>query len=306
MPEGQAPVAPAPENTGGTTLLTSAPPAAAAAPAAPPAPGSAEAAVAAAQIENARPEWAPEKFWDADRRVLKDQELGKAYMNLEKLVGREKIPVPQSDEDAEGWDRWYKASGRPEALDKYTFNRPKDIPKDLPYDEQAETDFRTWAFANGLSQRQAASLYDGFVAKQLQSHAAYATAQRQAIEKTRADLMREHGAQYDGFVTSATTAMKQYGDPEFNKFLDETGLGNHPAMIRVFGRVGKELAGETRLQGKPQITENVADLDTAITKFRNDNNAALMDRSHPDHARLLGQFNALFEKRYGTEPVMVR
>lgn len=300
MSDGQAQAAQAPVDTGGATILTSTPP-----PAAALAPTAADAAVAAAQVENARPEWAPEKFWDPEKRQLRAEDLGKSYINLEKLVGRDKVPVPQSDDDEEGWQRWYKASGRPEKPEEYDFKRP-ELPKEMGYDEDTEKSFRTWAHINGLSKKQAQNLYDGYVKTQIERHAAWATTQKQSTDKARADLMREHGAQYDSFVTSATSAINQYGDPDFRKFLDESGLGNDPRMIRVFGRIGKELGGETRLKGKPEPGVNEADLDTAISRFRADNQQALYDKHHPEHERVVKDFNKLFERRFGTDPVMVR
>ena len=50
--------------------------------------------------------------------------------------------------------------------DKYEFKRP-ELPSDLPYDEETEKSFRTWAHINGLSKKQASNLYDGFVKTQL-------------------------------------------------------------------------------------------------------------------------------------------
>lgn len=301
--EGQAQAAPAPENTGGT-FLTSPPPSPAAAPM-DPAQAGAEAAIAAAKLDNQRPEWAPEKFWDADKRSLKHEDLGKAYMNLERLVGHEKIPVPKSDDDKDGWERWWKAAGRPDDPNGYEFKKPQ-LPDDMGYDDDTEKSFRTWAHVNGLSKKQAQALYDGYVKTQIEKHGAWSVAQKQAADKVRADLMREHGAQFEAFTRSATSAIDQYGDPEFRRYLDETGLGNDPRMIRVFGRIGSELAGETRLKGKPAAADNPADIDAAIAKFQTDNKDALFSKNHPDHDRVVKAYNGLFEKRYGTDPVMVR
>ena len=40
-------------------------------------------------------------------------EMAQGYRNLEKLVGGEKVPLPKGDTDNEGWERVYKALGRP-------------------------------------------------------------------------------------------------------------------------------------------------------------------------------------------------
>ena len=45
----------------------------------------------------ARPEWAPEKFWNAAKGESKAQDLATSYGNLEKLVGK-KATEPTSDE----------------------------------------------------------------------------------------------------------------------------------------------------------------------------------------------------------------
>lgn len=298
MSDGQAPAAPAPETVGGTTFLTQPPPPAEMP--AEPAPGSADAALAQAKVENARPEWAPEKFWDADKKTLRQEELGKSYQNLEKLIGRDKVPLPQSADDEEGWERWYKASGRPEAPEKYEFKRP-ELPAEIGYDQEAEDSLRSWAYANGLNQRQAGNLYDGYVKLQIERHGAYVTSSKQQTEAATAALMREHGTQFEAFKRDATTAIDTYGDPDFRKFLAETGLGNDPRMIRFAGRVGKELGGETRIHGKATESISAADGERAISDFRSKNETALYDKGHADHARATKELTSLYEKVYGKE-----
>ena len=46
-------------------------------------------------------------------------EMALGYRNLEKLVGGEKVPLPKGDTDNEGWERVYKALGRPAKPEDY-------------------------------------------------------------------------------------------------------------------------------------------------------------------------------------------
>jgi hypothetical protein len=253
-----------------------------------------EAAKQAAQ----RPEWAPEKYWDASGNQIKVEDLAKGYTNLEKLLGHEKIPRPANDEDQEGWDRWYAASGRPEAPDKYEFQKPEKLPETLSYDEDLEKNFRSAAHANGLNKRQATALYDQFVKHQIERTAAWETGQKQARAQVETSLRREHGAQYEAFLTSAKTAVSEYADPEFRQYLDETGLGNDPRMIRMFGRIGKELAGESRLHGKPQPTASPVDMQRAISEFRDKYKEPLWNRDHPDHALRTKEMASMYEAAF--------
>lgn len=54
------------------------------------------------------------------------------------------------------------------------------------------------------------------------------------------------GPNWDANVKTAQSAIRQFGDPALTKLLNETGLGNHKAMISVFSRIGKAIA-EDRL-----------------------------------------------------------
>lgn len=279
-------------DTGGGTLLTTG------IPAAPPprVPDGADKAVQG--VQDGPPEWAPAKYWDPQTKSVKTEELGKGYKNLEQLLGKDRIPVPQADDDEDGWQRWYAASGRPEKPDDYEFERPS-LPSDLPYDEDTEKAFRTWAHVNGLNKKQAKNLYDGYVKTQTERHSAWATAQKQARAQSEMALRREHGNQYEQKVAQAKAALSQYADPEYIKWLEESGQGNDPRVIRAWIKVGQEMSGETKLKGAVQPTAQPADLDKAIADFRGQHEKALFSKDHPDHERRVKEYNKLFEMRFG-------
>lgn len=279
----------------GSSLLTEGVPAAPAGGNPAPEPNTAQGAVQA--VLDGPPEAIPAKFWDYEKKAAKAEDMGRSYQSLEKLLGREKVPVPASEDDEEGWQRWYTASGRPEQPDKYDLKRP-ELPSDLPYDEDTEKAFRTWAHVNGLNKKQAGNLYSGYVATQIERHAAYQTGQKQSRVKVETDMRREYGQQYEGAVSSARSAMAQYADPDFRQWLDETGQGNDPRLIRVFARIGKEMGGEARLKGAPQQQATPQDLDKAITDYRGKYNEALFKKDHPDHDARVKEYNKLFEMRY--------
>ena len=250
---------------------------------------------APAPVSN-RPEYFPEKFW---REGKPDHEgLAKSYTSLEKLLGYEKIPVPKSEDDAEGWDRYFRAAGKPEKPDLYEFQVEREKLPEGFYDETAEKDFREWAHQNHLTKPQAKNLHERFVKAQLERHKAWEDGQKQVKARLQGDLMREHGAAFDGFMQGAKGALSRYADPDFVKMLDETGLGNDPRMIRAFGRIGKEMMGDTRLKGAPKAEVNTGDLDAAISSYRTQNHGALMDKSHPDHERHVSKMAELYRKRY--------
>lgn len=262
------------------------------------APGEMGSGIDAAREAAARPEWAPEKFWDADKRTLRTEDLGKAYVNLEKLMGSEKVPVPKGEDDTDGWQRWYEASGVPKDEKDYEFKRPEKMPDGLGYDDELEANFRKAARANGLNKRQASALYDGFVKQQVDRFTAYDTSQKQAKAQVQADLMREHGGQYEQAIGMARSALDKYADPEYRKWLDESGAGNDPRVIRAWIRVGREMAGDIKLKGAP-APANTADIQKQISEFNSKFKDALYDREHPDHKMRVSERAKLYEAAYG-------
>jgi len=287
------------EATGSSLLTeTGSPPAAGGNPA--PQLNAAQQALADAQEFNEIPDYVPPKFWDKTTGKPKVEDLGRSYLNLEKLLGREKVPVPVDDNDEEGWNRWYAATGRPEAPDKYEFERP-DLPQDLQYDEDTEKSFREWAHINGLNKKQAKNLYDAYVKTQVERHAAWHNGQKQSRAKIEGDLRREYGNQYDGKVNLAKTAIREFADPDYLAWLDESGMGNDPRMIRAWIRVGEKMTGETKLKGTPAPQAAPQDLDRAIADFRDKFKDALFNKDHPNHDIRAEEYNKLFKARFPSQ-----
>lgn len=259
-----------------------------------PPPGSAAATVQA--VQDGPPEYIPAKFWDPEKKAPKIEDLGKSYQSLEKLLGREKVPVPAGDDDEEGWQRWYAATGRPEKPDDYEIERPANL--QMEYDEDGEKAFRTWAHQNGLNKRQTKNLYDSYVKSRIEQHANWQKLQEESKVQAQHALQREYGSRYDAKVQLAKAALAQFADPDYIKYLDETGLGNDPRTIRAWVKIGEERLGETRLKGTAPQAPNHADLDRAIADFMRKNTEALFSKTHPQHEWAVKERQKLFDARY--------
>lgn len=222
--------------------------------------------------------------------------LARGYSNAESLIGRDKVPIPKTDED---WDRWYAAAGRPEAPDKYEFKRPEKMPDGMTYDEEEEKSFRVWAHKNGLNPKQAANLYEEAVNMRLARHGAWYESQAKARQTAEETLKRDWGQAYEGKLALARGTLKEFGDPDFVAHLEQSGLGNDPRMVRWLAKVGERTMGETALKGDAkggQMTPR--DIEAKLADMREKNWAALSDKSHPDHRRLNQEYTKYFEMLY--------
>lgn len=233
--------------------------------------------------------------------------LAKSYLNLEKMLGQEKIPVPKEG-DTEGWQRYYKAGGLPEKPD-YGFTKPETLPEGFQYDEAMDTRLATIFHKANVLPAQAKPLRDelmALVSEGAQENLQAANAQKAArdleVQRGTEALKQEWGQAFEQRGKVAGAAINKFLSPETIAALDSAGIANNPAIVRDMYNLGVKLAGEKELIGAVETSQSPTDLDAAIAAHRSAYEAVLMDKSHPDHNLRVQERNRLFEKRYNTVP----
>jgi hypothetical protein len=118
----------------------------------------------------------------------------------------------------------------------------------MELDREAIDSFTPVAKELNLTQDQAQKLVDIFAGR----IDAFKTAQTEALAdlrkgwvegiKTDAEIGGSAMAEKVGL---AVKALDKFGSPELRKALEESGLGDHPEMVRVFYRVGKAISEDT-------------------------------------------------------------
>lgn len=126
---------------------------------------------------------------------------------------------------------------KPVVPDTYAFTAPEGSDMDVNALQGLSPAFK----AAGLTQENAQNLVNAYVAHM----DAQRTAQMQAWgDQARADKDLG-GANFDANVQTAQKAIGRFATPEFKAYLDQTGLGNHPEMLRTFHRIGKAISEDT-------------------------------------------------------------
>ena len=59
------------------------------------------------------------------------------------------------------------------------------------------------------------------------------------------------GANWQEEISKAVRAADVFGGESLRQLLEETGLGNHPAIVRTFAEIGKRLSEDVSVAGKP-------------------------------------------------------
>lgn len=144
------------------------------------------------------------------------------------------------------------------------------LPEGFKPDEAVLTEFKKLAGEAGLKSEAAQKVFDLY-AKTEQARAA---ADTKAIEEGRAAWVAAAkadkefgGADFEKNLQVANKAMTKFAPPALKAFLDESGLGSHPEMIRLMVRVGKALA-EDSIGGAPATPAGVSAADDLEAKYR--------------------------------------
>jgi hypothetical protein len=223
----------------------------------------------------------------------------RSYLNLEKLIGTEKVPVPKEG-DNEGWDRYYKAGGRPEKPDEYGFAKPEQLPEGMEYSPDIDKAFATKAHELGLNKKQAAALREWQLGIMSEGHKQQSSQTEIARSDGEAKLKSSWGRAYDQNLTIAKSELKKRATPEFVAYMETSGLGNHPAMAEFLYNVAKETRGEAELIGNGRTVEQTPlEIDAEISNHAKTHQAALFDSGHPEHALRTRERTALFERKFG-------
>ena len=252
------------------------------------------------------PEWYVPKYAEPDPARFDDikfwrdeygAKVSQGYRSAESYLSKDKAPVVTDWDNPEQVEMWFRAAGRPEKPDDYEFKRPT-LPPDLPYDEAEEKNFRQWAHQNGFNKKQAANLYDAVVKTRVEKHAAWNDSRKNERAELDAALLREHGGNIEGVKQGAMNVMAKYGDDQFRQYLNETGLGNDPRMVRVLAKIHKDMNGDVRLKGAAPPAPNQGDMRAQISDYRQRHDKALMDKAHPEHSRVVSELERMYHTAY--------
>ena len=182
--------------------------------------------------------------------------------------------------------------GRPEQAKDYQFN-----------DENGELDgFREFAHDTGLTQKQADNILNLYADNQEQEEAESVQQHKDLEVNTTMQLQKEWGKNYDGKLDYAKRAFAQFASPELSQLMDESGLGNHPEMLRAFSKIG-EIMGEDSLVvgtglGTSQLSPQQAQSEIQALYSDKEFSASYRDNKNPGHKQAMNKMDKLFKTAY--------
>ena len=215
--------------------------------------------------------------------------LAKSYVNLVKKMGVPAEQLLRLPGEGEPMDDVYNALGRPEDHNGYNLG---------DFEPEQTENFRQFAHELGLNNQQAETIYQAYQ----QDIAERDQVSQQQFEQFEVDnlnaLQQEWGDQFNHNLEMARRAFMNFATPEAVQIVEETGMGNHPELLKVFARIGEVLAEDSVLPGTNNSVlggMNAASAQEQINSLMSDKDfrSSYMDAYDPNHQEAVAKMTKL-------------
>tara|TARA_R100000935_G_C2827703_1_gene163266 strand:+ start:357 stop:1208 length:852 start_codon:yes stop_codon:yes gene_type:complete len=236
---------------------------------------------------------------EASLANIKDiDQLAKGYVHAQRMVGADKIGLPNQHSTDNDWNEVYSKLGRPEAADQYEINYQ------VPVEGMEATNlpgYQEAAHAAGLNNSQAQKLidwYSGLEKESLESTEVTALAARETAET---DLRKEYGLAYDKKLSQADGIFSKFFGSDFASIKLEDGslLGDNATFIKSLVSLSSNFSEDTVTADQTSsgaMTPNEANAE--ISKITAPN-SPYWDKMHPQHQATVDQ---VFQLRQMAHP----
>ncbi len=229
-------------------------------------------------------------------------DLAKSWISAQKLIGRDKIPVPGEKATKEDWDMVFERLGRPKDSNGYTIpevKMPEGYP--LPKDEFVK-ELKAKALELGLLPAQLKNLYEWFMGNEASEYNKYK--QERDLSRTEAEnaLRKAWGKAFEQNYAIAEQAVNKFGNEKFIEKLKASGMNTDADMIEFIATMAKNMAEDTITGKPPGLTLSPEEARAEIAKIQaeamKDKTHPMNNKHHPEYEYFLNKWKSLHEMAY--------
>ena len=228
-----------------------------------------------------------EKFTEIDA-------LAKSYINATKMIGQDKVAVPNKNSTDDQWNEIYDKLGRPESADQYQLDVKSDV---VPIDENSIKQFAENAHKLGLNNNQAKGVLEFYKNNMegmaQQSKVDTETSQVQAEQ----ELRQEWGREFENNVKKAGALAKANLNTDILDLELKNGMrvGDHPELIKGFAKIASMMSEDKIVLSENESADKSTDLESQISTITNNREGPYWNKRHPDHDKSVQQVYTLRE-----------
>jgi len=173
----------------------------------------------------------------------------KADRDMFKAKLENSIPKLSENATPEEIAAYNKALGVLDKPEDYKFEKPKDLPEGLVYQDNVMSWWSQIAHKAGLTEKAAKTIFEEYNKLAVDQYNQQAKDLNDKAEKenqlAQTALKEKWGAQYDVNKELAIRCVKQFGGEDFGNKVIEHGLGNDPSFLEFMVNVSKAFKDDT-------------------------------------------------------------
>ena len=220
------------------------------------------------------------------------EDFVKSYLHAQKLVGADKIPVPNKHATEEDWNEVFKRLGAPSDPNDYKYDL-----KDQEMDQGQVQEFNKTAHKLGLLPKQAEGLIKFYNEMNVNNAASQEEAAAQSQMNVEAELKKEFGPQFNKRLDQAKRLAVNSLGQDFleNTYLkDGSRLGDNLTVIKAFSSLADKLSEDPIIQGDGSSYMTAKDIEKEITELTQEG-SAYWDKNHINHQKSVDEVLKLRE-----------
>ena len=216
----------------------------------------------------------------------------KSYLSAQKIVGADKIPIPNKFATEEDWKAVFNKLGAPEKPEDYKYNF-----KEGEVDQELLSTFNQQAHKLGLLPQQAESLIKFY--NDLNEGSSVQAEERAAQTRlhTENELKKEFGPQY---VKRLDQAKRLASSTLGNDFLENTlladgsRLGDNLNVVKAFSELAEKLSEDEVVKGDSSSYMTANEIEKEITSLTEEGSPYWI-KTHPNHQKAVQEVLKLRE-----------
>jgi hypothetical protein len=214
--------------------------------------------------------------------------LAKSYINATRMIGQDKVAVPNQNSTDDQWNEVYSKLGRPESPDQYKLDVKSEV---VPLDEGTIKSFAENAHQLGLNNKQAQGILE-YYKNSMEGSAQQAQIDTETAQaNAEAELRKEWGRSFDENIKKAGAVAKANMNPEIldMQLKDGTRLGDHPAVIKGFANIANLMSEDKMIGTGEDNSTSGRDYQSEISSLVNDKDGPYWNKAHPEHDKVVQQ-----------------
>ena len=240
----------------------------------------------------------PEKYKEekALSNFVSMDDFVKSYLSAQRLVGANKVAIPNKMATDEDWEEVYSKLGRPAKPEDYKYSFSEE---DINQDQLKN--FNETAHRIGLLPKQAERIIKFYnemnTQAEVDNQKVFEVKQTEAM----ADLKKEFGPTYTKRLDQAKKlATETLGNEMLNNTVlkDGTRLGDSVEVIKAFSMLADKLSEDEIIKGEGASYQTASEIEKEISELTEDG-SPYWQKTHPNHAKTVDRVFKLREQLNG-------